>query len=86
MTEHPPMIGLDWGTEKIDLRHLENPIIARPTEIHHKADGGKSDDPSFTIIMRADAAGFPPREIYGEVTLRMLNEALGEIGYEIRRV
>ena len=76
----PRMKGIDYGKGQIDLRHHRYSSRFRPTEIHHKVDGSVEDGPSFVIVM--ELAGIA---VYGEVSLKMFNEALGDIGYKIRR-
>lgn len=88
--------GFDHGVNKMNLSHLvkvaANTIEMRPTEIHHKANGTATDKPSFTIVMARLKEDIPvdiilPNVIvYGQVSLDMLNRALGEIGYEITKI
>jgi hypothetical protein len=54
----------------------------RPIEIHLKENATYDDKPGFTIVM-ADRYG---RVGYGQVSLKMLNEALKDIGYEMKKI
>jgi len=69
------------GTDKIRISSNKHPGIyqMRPTEIHLKQDGSKTNMPSFAFVMEHP---FLP-SVYGEVSLEMLNGAFNEIGYEI---
>ena len=82
------MEGIDWGANQIDLRLLTPPTVhMRPIQIHHKDDGATNDGPSFCIVMASgmdNGAPFPPFA-YGQFTLKTINEALADIGYEIKR-
>ncbi len=84
MGDHPPqMKGIDVGRGQIDLRHIGfYAHEMRPTEIHHKADGAEEGKPSFAIVMvnKAQDVAF-----FGQVSLKMFNKALADIGYEIKR-
>ena len=71
--------AFNHGTGPVDLRHLGAADEMRPTEIHLKEDGALDDKPSFTIVMTA--LGRTPK--FGQISLRMLNEGLNELGYEI---
>lgn len=71
----------DHRKGKIDLTHHKSIITMRPTEIHHKEDGSKTDEPSFCIVMTSP---FSPT-VAGEISLEMLNDGLSDIGYEIVR-
>ncbi len=77
---HEPLKAFNHGTKPIILEH--NAIAARPTEIHYKSDGAVGDKPSFAIVMEPR---IPHIKIVGELSLEMLNNALQEIGYEIKK-
>lgn len=76
------MKAVNHGTGQVDLRHLEDtglvPMEMRPSELHLKEDGTKTNGPSFTLVLERG-----PMRVYGQVSLDMLNEALGELGYTI---
>ena len=74
------MKGIDHGKGQIDLKHHLTPARFLPTELHHKVDGSIEDAPSFAIVMEHGGI-----VVFGEVSLKMFNEALADIGYEIRR-
>jgi hypothetical protein len=80
---HPRMIGIDWGDNQIRLLRPSGMEVvqARPVAIHHKSDGAADDGPSFAIVLDTERGCL----VFGEVTLKMLNKALGDINYEIRR-
>ncbi|HDZ15066.1 hypothetical protein LCGC14_0501170 [marine sediment metagenome] len=82
MNDTKAFIAIDHGTSGIDLRHLGklNLIIARPIEIHHKSNGDLEDKPSFCIVMASSMI-----TVAGEISLKMLNDGLADIGYKIVR-
>lgn len=86
MSKEPKdLIAVDHGKHKIDLSHLTAKYIIDmlPTEIHHKEDGDLNDNPSFCFVLerkRIDTA------IIGQISLKMLNDGLKEIGYKIERI
>lgn len=65
--------------EKIDLSHHENVIEVRPTEIHLKENGSKTDESSFLIV--SEHPSLPV--MAAQISLEMLNEGLEQIGYKI---
>lgn len=75
------------GKELFDLRKPEykGMMQYKPVEIYHKEDGSKEDKPCFLFIMR-DCSTFlnPKHPVCAQVSLKMLNEAMQELGYEIR--
>ena len=70
---------IDHGTDKMDMRGLGYAVQVRPTELHHKSDGAKDDSPSFAIVMQ----GRNMAPVVGQISLKMLNEAMEELGYSI---
>lgn len=68
------------GTGKIDVTDLQPAMEFRPSQLHMKEDGAKDNTPSFLIVMEHDLISY---KIYGQVSLKMLNKALGELGYKI---
>lgn len=80
----PRMKGIDCGAANIDLRTHENIVWARPHEIHHKSDGAITDDgPSFCFVLLSHNDQLAT---VGEVSMKMFNEALADIGYKIEKV
>lgn len=79
---NPYMTAKDWGTGKMDLRH-HGPRLRelRLIELHHKSDGARDDGPSFAIVLKNHTM-----TVCGEITLETLNDTLGQIGYEIRKL
>lgn len=77
-----PFKAYNHGKGRIDLRDLGKINLMRPTEIHLKEDGDVEDNPSFAIVME-DLVSLP---VVGELSLKMLNEALQEIGYELKPI
>jgi hypothetical protein len=75
------MLIKNHGKGKIAINEDYGPIIQfRPTELHLKEDGSLTNEPSFAVVMtRPDAKG----KAVGQISLEMLNEALGELGYTI---
>lgn len=71
--------AFNHGTGKIDLSNHKGLSVMRPVEIHHKEDGSITNEPSFAIVMVAPYE-YP---IVGEISLKMLNDGLNKIGYEI---
>lgn len=71
--------AFDHGTGIIDLYHHNRLIQMKPVEIHHKADGAKDGGPSFAIIMTSPVMD----PVVGQISVKMLNEGLEEIGYKI---
>ena len=79
----PRMKGIDWGEKQIDLRSHQNIVWGRPHEIHHKSDGAIVDDgPSFCLVLLSHNDELAT---IGEISLKMFNEALADIGYKIER-
>lgn len=71
--------AFNHGKGQIDLQHLgPSALELRPSEIHLKENGSTSNEPSFAIVLEGG-----PLKVYGQVSLKMLNEALGELGYTI---
>lgn len=78
-------IGKDVGTGKFDIRHLGPKVLElRPVEIHHKEDGSKTNEPTFLIIMQGTR--FIPASVYGQISLKMLNDGPSQIGYKISKI
>lgn len=71
------MTTKDWGNDQIIVI---SPIVEmRPVELHHRANGATDEQPSFAFVFQA-----PNRTpVLGQITLRELSEALGELGYTI---
>ena len=67
------------GTDPIDLRHLGPGIEMLPTELHFKEDGSIEDEMSLIMVMTHPVM----LTVYGQLSLKMLNDGLSEIGYEI---
>ena len=83
-TEKPKaFIGISHGTGPIIIKH-EFVTHMRPIEIHLKEDGTLDDKPSVCIIMSTMIADFPV--VAGQLSLKMWNEALKDIGYEIKKI
>mgnify|MGYP006330749343 CR=1 len=74
--------AFNHGKGQIDLTHLPpGSEQMKPVELHLKEDGSKTNEPSFAIVLTRTFS----RPVYGEVSLKMLNEALGELGYKITK-
>jgi len=73
---------IDWGTKQIDLSdHIA--LEFRPTELHLKQNGSTENEPSFTILLQNEKA---ITKVFGQVSLKMLNKAFGELGYQITKL
>lgn len=66
------------GSIVLPEKHLAISMM-RPTEIHLKEDGSKTNEPSFAIVLER---AYSPTVI-GEISLEMLNDGLADIGYKI---
>ena len=72
-----PFIGIKDGKGPIKLM---GPIIELlPTEIHLKEDGDVDGNPSVAIVMSNEVA----KIVVGQLSLKMWNEGLKDIGYKI---
>ena len=73
--------AFNHGKGQIDLTHLPpGSEQMKPVELHLKEDGSISNEPSLLIVMERYKD-----YVFGEVSLAMLNEALGELGYKITK-
>lgn len=73
--------AFNHGKGQIDLTHLPpDSEQMKPVELHLKEDGSISNEPSLLIVMERYKD-----YVFGEVSLAMLNEALGELGYKITK-
>lgn len=77
-----PFKGINHGTGLIDLRHLAVVAVLMPIEIHLKENGTIDEKPSLSIIMK-DIDGI---RVVGEISLKMLNEGLEDVGYQITKI
>jgi hypothetical protein len=57
----------------------------RPVRIFLKEDGAIDDKPSFAILMTHDTTMIR-HQILGQVSLKMWNEGLADVGYEIIKI
>lgn len=61
---------------------VESPCIELiPTELYLKEDGDIHDNPSIAIVMEREGH----KKAVGQISLRMLNEGLAEIGYVFQK-
>lgn len=67
------------GTGKFNLSKHHGLKFMKPTEVHLKEDGSIEEKPSLTFVLESPFSG----PVMGEISLKMLNEGLGDIGYEI---
>lgn len=65
------------------LMFHDSVIEMRPTELHMKEDGSIDDKPSFCFVAELRMS---PHRVIMQVSLRMLNEAMNELGYEIKSI
>jgi hypothetical protein len=81
--ENKEFRGINHGKGQIDLQHLGvNQVQLRPTEIHLKENGDLDDNPSVAIVLSEPSIKFA---VVGQLSLKMWNEGLADIGYEIRK-
>lgn len=91
--------GHNWGTGRIQLDKGNFLLEFRPVEVHLKEDGSLDNEPSLCIVMvrppdvgafnipeKIDAENASNLFVYGQLSLEMWNKALGEIGYEIKKL
>jgi hypothetical protein len=74
--------GFDHGTDPFKL-HFEKSLALefQPYEIHHKVDATTDNGPGFCIVMTNGILN-----VYGQISLKMMNEALNSIGYKIEKI
>jgi len=77
--EKKPFTAFNHGTNQIDVKHLGKIKMMLPTEIHYKEDGSITNGPSFAIVLTSPV-DIP---VVGQISLKMLNDGLNELGYEI---
>lgn len=66
----------------IDPIAIEGPAFElRPTEFYLKEDGAKDNKPSLCIVLSSELSA---HKIYGQISVKMLNRALNELGYELK--
>ncbi len=83
-TEKPKaFIGINHGKGNIDIKH---DLVAQllPIEIHLKENGTLDDKPSFAIVLSSMVKSLPV--VVGQLSLKMWNEGLKDIGYEIKKI
>ena len=71
--------AFNHGKGKIIIGEEVASFEAMPIEIHLKEDGAVDDTPSFAIVMRSRIG----TNIIGQISLKMLNEGLADIGYKM---
>ena len=72
---------IDWGTGHVDLRDRVV-VEMRCDRIHLKRDGSLNDGPVLTF----ELAGLRKVHVVHQVSVEMLNEALNELGFELKRM
>lgn len=75
-----PFKGINHGTGQIDLTHHKEIEEFSPVEIHLKEDGSLKNEPSFAIVLTSP---YSRTQVFGQISLEMLNEGLDDVGYEI---
>jgi hypothetical protein len=81
MSDVKPFRGINHGTGKIVIQR-ESVFELKPTEIHLKEDGDKDNNPSFMIVLEGSIGV----SVVGQISLRMMNEGLADIGYEVNQI
>jgi hypothetical protein len=80
------LVVQNWGMGPIKVASpfsLVTPVGQMvPTELHLKEDGDKDDKPSFLIVFDAPIES-PMYRVVGHISLRMLTQALDELGYTL---
>jgi hypothetical protein len=74
------------GTKPMDLTHLGPSFQFIPTELHLKENGTITEEPSFAIVMQSPGIKSLSTAVIGQVSLKMLNEAMEELGYRIEKI
>ena len=73
----------DHGTGPIEIEPGPGQYLMEQMhhiQLHHKSNGALDDTPSFCFVM---ANGNETHIAYAQISLRMLNKALLELGYMI---
>lgn len=74
--------AFNWEHSLVQINAEDRKIVVlRPIEIHLKTDGAKDNTPSFTIVMDNGKT-----KAIGEFSLKMMNEGLKSIGYELKKI
>ena len=76
MDKIKPFMGINHGLDSIKFTGPIREFL--PTEIHLKEDGDIEDNPSVAIVMKASDIS-----VFGQLSLKMWNEGLKDIGYKI---
>lgn len=76
MNKIKPFIGINHGLDKINLIVPGRELL--PVEIHLKENGDLEDNPSVAIVMKGTDIS-----VFGQLSLKMWNEGLKDIGYKI---
>ncbi len=79
-------IGINWGTEVVDLRRPGVLTEMRPVEVHLKEDGTLDNGPSLTFVLVHPPLQSTPIAVFGQISVKMLNEGLADIGYKIEKI
>lgn len=74
--------AFNHGNSPIDLTHYRGIVNVLPIEFHLKEDGSLTNGPSFAIVMVCPSNPIFPFAV-SQLTIKMFNEALAEIGYEL---
>ena len=76
-------IGINHRKEQIKLPFKKHfPML--PTEVHLKEDGTLSNEPSLAFVLTHPNSAMSP--VVGQISIKMLNEGLADIGYEIKKL
>ncbi len=81
-------IGINHGKKQMrfasDDKIVYAPVDLRPIEIHLKEDGAIDDGPSFCMVL-SDMGRIKDyeRRMLAQISLKMFNEGLTDIGYQI---
>lgn len=78
-------IGINHGKKQINLNRHRRVAEFKPVEIHLKEDGSIDDGASFAIVM-SNLYEQLLVDVYGQISLKMFNEGLKDIGYKIEKL
>jgi hypothetical protein len=71
----------NWGKAQINIKGYGNSLLeSKPEEFHLKEDGAKDGSPSLAIVMTG-----PVVDVVGQISIKMLAEALNELGYKLEK-
>ncbi len=67
------------GLIQTDMKGIVKLTQGMPTELHLKEDGTLDNKPSFAVVIE----DLNRNKVIGQISLRMLKQALNELGYDV---